>query len=306
MLIKKIWYKITNKKKYFQYKSNKVTENKIKWFKNGFENKIYKIQKNTEDKKELSFQHSGHLGDVIHSLAFIKELSKTHRCNLYIKSDVIMNFQFHANLNAHPAGNFFLNKKMISNLLPLLKSQSYINDVDMLSNQKIDIDLDLFREVAVNMNLDSVEWYFHLTGLHPDLSLPYLFAEPHKEIKNKVVILRTLRRINHFINYNFLKKYENLIFIGLQEEFEPLKKEIPNLEFYNCKNFLEMTQIIKSSKFFLGNDSFGYSIAEALKIPRLLECSDQYSTMHPNGKNAYKFCFQNYFEKWFDHLYSGN
>jgi hypothetical protein len=47
---------------------------------------------------------------------------------------------------------------------------------------------------------------------------------------------------------------------------------VPNLEFYDCNDFLEMAQIIKSSKFFLGNLSLGNSIAEGLKVPRLVEC----------------------------------
>ena len=33
-------------------------------------------------------------------------------------------------------------------------------------------------------------------------------------------------------------------------EFNELKKEIGNLEFHECKDFLEMAQIIKSSRFF--------------------------------------------------------
>ena len=50
-------------------------------------------------------------------------------------------------------------------------------------------------------------------------------------IKNKVTIMRNVRRKNYFTNYKFLKKYENLLFIGLNDEYEDLKKEVPNLEF---------------------------------------------------------------------------
>ena len=31
--------------------------------------------------------HAGHLGDVLNSLPVIKELSKTHNCNLYIQAN---------------------------------------------------------------------------------------------------------------------------------------------------------------------------------------------------------------------------
>ena len=89
---------------------------------------------------------------------------------------------------------------------------------------------------------------------------------------------------------------KNLLCIGLEDEFKNLKKEIDNLEFHDCKDFLEMAEIIKASKFYVGNMSFQYIIAEGLKIPRLLECSDQYSTMHPNGNNNYEFSPVSYLE----------
>ena len=139
---------------------------------------------------------------------------------------------------------------MINNFLPLLQSQNFISDVKMYNNEKIDIDLNLFREIYTKMNMASTRWYFHITGVHTDLSMPYLFVEPHKELKKKVVIIRSKRRNSRLIDYSFLKNYKNLLFIGLEDEFELLKKQIPNLEFYNCKNFLEMAQIIKASKFF--------------------------------------------------------
>ena len=65
-----------------------------------------------------------------------------------------------------------------------------------------------------------------------------------------------------------------------------------------------MAQTIKSSKFFLGNLSFGYTLAEGLKVPRLLESVPEFPLVYPNGINAYDFYFQNHFEKLFDKLYN--
>ena len=137
-----------------------------------------------------------------------------------------------------------------------------------------------------------MRWYSLLTGINVDLTIPYLFVEEKEKFKNKVVIIRSSRRKNLFINYKFLENYEDLIFIGLEKEFLDLKKEVSNLKFYNCESFLEMAQIIKSSRFFLGNPSLGYAIAEALKVPRLLENSPEYNVMDPNGAKAFDFYFQ--------------
>ena len=59
-------------------------------------------------------------------------------------------------------------------------------------------------------------------------------------------------------------------------DIEDLKKEITNLEFHDCKDFLEMAEIVNSAKLFVGNLNFVYSLSEALKIPRLLEASTDF------------------------------
>ena len=305
MYIKKLFYKLTNKDKHFHYKMNlkkaaNIKQN-IRLFKKEFKQKIINIQKSIENKKELSFLHYGHLGDVVNSLPVIKELSKTHKCNFYIqaKKPLEPNARHYKRFGDY----VFLTDANVDMLSPLFMNQPYIHKVDKYTNQEIDIDLNLIREMPIDFNIDSVRWYSQLTGIHADLSVPYIFAEPHDVIKNKVTIMRNVRRKNYFINYKFLKKYENLLFIGLNDEYEDLKKEVPNLEFYDCKDFLEMAQIIKSSKLFLGNLSFGYTIAEGLKIPRLLESVPEFPLVYPNGKNAYDFYFQEHFEKLFSYLY---
>ena len=82
-----------------------------------------------------------------------------------------------------------------------------------------------------------------------------------------------------------------------EDHIEDLKKDIKNLEFYDCKNFLEMAEIIKSSKIFIGNLSFGYTLAEGLKVNRLLESSPDFPLVYPNGGNGYDFYYQKHFEK---------
>ena len=63
-----------------------------------------------------------------------------------------------------------------------------------------------------------------------------------------------------------------------------------------------MAEIIKASKFFVGNMSFQYIIAEGLKVPRLLEASPDFPIVFPTGPNAYDSYHQNHFEKFFNIL----
>lgn len=296
--LKKVWLKLTNQKEYLNYKILKKKEKDIKIFKNDFENQLSEIQKNINKKSELSFLHSGHSGDIINSLPVIKELSKNHKCNLYINVNKPMNLAY----NKHPAKNVLIDDRIYNIIFPLIKSQKYINSIEKYQNQNIDINLDIIRELPTSLNFDNSRWFFHVAGVQCDLTEPYLEVDDNKFLKNKIVIHRTFRYRNYFINYNFLNNYKDVLFIGMENEYNDLKKEIKNLEFHNCKDFQEMASIIKSGKVFIGNQSVGFDIAEALKVPRLLEGCPYFPVIKPHGKKGYDFFYQIHFEKWFKEL----
>ena len=300
MELLKYWYKYSNKDKYREIKEKNRLEKSKAFYSVFFENQLIEISNSIKSEKILNFKHSGHIGDIIYSLPIIKELSKTHICNLYIDLDVpIARHAF-----KHTAGSVYINKKIYKKLVPLLNKINYISDSGVFENQKIHINLDLFRDLPFDLNFISFRWYFHLTGIQTNLSESFLDVEPHKTIKNKVVIVRSFRARNSFVNYKFLSKYDGLLFIGLKEEYDDLKKEVPNLEFYDVKDFYEMAQIIKSSKFYLGNQSFAYALAEGIKVPRLLEAYSDFPVVHPIGELAYDFYFQIHFEQLFEQLYN--
>ena len=145
---------------------------------------------------------------------------------------------------------------------------------------------------------------YHLTGVQTDMSVPFLESDNHSSIQNNIIIVRSPRYRNDFINYNFLNKIkEKIICIGLRQEFEDLKQYIQHLEFYDCKDFLELSRIIKSCRLFIGNECFAYSVAEGLKVPRLLEASPDFPVVYPIGNKGYDFYHQIHFEKLFERLY---
>ena len=297
--ILKYYYKLFNFKKYKALKQQKAIQVSLKVFNDKYKLYIDKIQNKIIEKKEINFLHSGHLGDLIYALPVIKELAKDHVCHFYIQANKNMPVEYHK----HPAGNVYIDDRMLNLFLPLMKEQKFIHKVEKYNNQEIDINFDIFREIFPNIHFNSPRWYFHITGVQVDLADPYLDVKPHEKIKNKIVIHRTFRHRNQFINYKFLEKYKNLIFIGLKDEYEDLKQDIKNLEFYDCKDYLEMAQIIKACKFFIGNQSIAYPIAEALKVPRILEAEPLFPVVQPIGKNSFDFYYQPHFEKWFKHLY---
>ena len=257
--------------------------------------KIKKFQDSIKDNDSISFLHYGHLGDIINSLPVIKELSKTKKCFLYIQKN--KKIPKHVVSKNHPFGDVYLSEKAINKMLPLLQSQKFIEKVEIYNNQEVNIDLNFFRELPINFNIDSVRWYSHLTGKFPDLSNNYIEVPNHEKFKNYIVIMRSLRRQNKFIDYSFLSSYKNLVFVGLKNEFENLKTKINNLEHYDSKDFLELASIIKNARIFIGNLSFGYALAEAIKVPRLLESAPNFPLVYPNGYDGYDFYFQVHFEE---------
>lgn len=281
--------KFLNKHKYAENKFAKKLKKQKQKYIEIIKPELSKMQRQLK-KKEVSFLHSGHLGDLINSLPLIKQISKKSKCNLYIEVGKQTD-------NFKVTKEFYLSKGGVEKILPLLKKQNYINHLAIYQKQKININLNFFRTLDINFNIDSVRWYSHLVGIHPPLELPYIKVDKHKKFRNKIVIVRSLRRQNNLISYKFLNKYKNILFIGLKTEYLSLKKDIKNLSFYDCKNFLEMAEIIKGCKLFIGNLSFGYALAEAIKVPRLLESNPEFSLVYPNGKKAYDFYFQEHFEK---------
>ena len=297
MNIKKKIMKIFNKEKYAEFKGKEIQKKNEDLYNNSIKLKLKKISNAIENKNELSFLHSGNLGDIINSLPLIKELSKNKKCTLFIEKNKLL--PLHVQNAKHPFGKYFLTENSVKKIMPLLLKQNYIEKVQIFNNQDIDINLNLFREMAINFNIDSIRWYFHITGIHADLEKPYLINIGEHTVKDKIVIIRSKRRKNYLINYNFIKNYNNVLFLGLIEEYQDLKEEIPNLEFYDCRDFLEMAEIINSSKIFIGNLSFGFTLAEGLKKPRLLESGPDFPLVYPNGKDAYDFYFQEHFENNF-------
>ena len=292
----KLWYKFFNKEKYIDLKNEKRTSDRFKYYNSRIYAQILEIQKKIENNKELSFLHSGRLGDLIYSLATIKELSKSHKCKLYVQIEKPILGPYDSSRKV------FINKRCGDLILPLLRNQDFLDAVNIYKDEKIDINLDLFRDIPISLSFYSSRWFSHICGININVENTFLSVKPHELIKNRIIVGRSSRYRNAYINYKFLKNTKNLLCIGLEEEFQDSKKDINDLEFHECKDFLEMAEIIKASKFFIGNMSLQYIISEALKVPRLLEASPDFPAAFPVGPNAFDAYHQNHFEKFFTNL----
>lgn len=244
----------------------------------------------------LSFSHSGNSGDIIYALSTLKAIS------VLIEKPVNLYLTINQPRKAHPTyihplGMVMMNQNMAQMLIPLIKEQLYINDCNIFQHQEIDINLDNIRNVGFNLDKGNItKWYNYLTGVHADTINPWLNIGNTESLNNRIIIARSERYRNLFIDYSFLKKYPNLLFVGLNNEFEDMKKSIPNLEWQPVDNFLQLTEIIAGCKLFIGNQSFPFAIAEGLKVPRILEKDYEEPNVIPEGDAGFDYYFQEHFE----------
>ena len=245
-------------------------------------------------KETINFKHSGHLGDIIYAIPTMYALSGGSKINLFLDINKELPVD-----GKHPLGIVGLNQNSVSSLKSLLLLQPKFNSVEVYNpdSQTIDYDLDLFRQFPLDYHKGNIaRWYFNIFATSYDLGKPWLSVIPDKSVKGKIVIARSIRYNAPEINYSFLQNYNNLIFVGLPEEYELMKKAIPKLEYKKTNDFLSLASVIAGADFFIGNQSFPFALAEALKVPRILESYYLCPNVIPEGENAYEFSFQPQFE----------
>ncbi len=240
----------------------------------------------------LKFKHSGNAGDIIYSLNAIKQVCEANdtQAVLFLHLDQPLK----GFLPNHPLGNVMLNEYMYKNLKPLLLSCEFIADVMVYSGQKIDYDLDKFREIGLNLGAGDIrKWYYYA---FPEMTFD--INEPIFNVGSKkgdyILINRTNRYQNGGIDYSILNDYSNVkLFAGTKDEYEVIKRTIPTLEYLKVKDFLELAVYISDSKVFIGNQSMCFAIAEQLQTERILEMYFGCPNVIPVGGEFYDIFNQN-------------
>jgi len=243
----------------------------------------------------VHFKHFGLIGDIIYAVPAMKALAGEKKIHLHLQ---INQKSLYKKSMKHANQGKILTEKSVEMIAPLLLSQPEFAVVDVLTDQPVDYDLDEFRNFPFDYNTNHIcRWYFHMYGITADLGKPWLQVTPEASFNQEIVIARSFRYRAPGIRYDFLKDYPNVTFVGLKEEFEDMKTVIPGLKYRGVKDFLELAGIIAGCKFFIGNQSFPFAVAEGLKVPRALELCFECPNVIPEGPDAYDFLYQPQFEK---------
>ncbi|MCW3087902.1 MAG: hypothetical protein JWQ78_1288 [Sediminibacterium sp.] len=248
------------------------------------------------DSEEVNFRHSGHAGDMLHAIPAMYALAKGKKINLYLYlNQPARNF---TRQMKHPNGNVMFTQKSVELFAPLLLSQPQFNRCEAYTDQNIHYDLSEFREFPFDYRMGSItRWYFLAFAVNWDLGQPWIRTNPDTSFNNAVIVARTSRYRTPGIDYRFLQKYPRVVFVGLPEEFENMREQIPHMEYKPVKDFLELAQVIAGGKLFIGNQSLPSGLAEAMKVKRVVELSYLTPTTVVEGPDGYDACFQPQFER---------
>ena len=226
-----------------------------------------------ENRRPMTFKHSGARGDIIYSLPTIKQLGGG---KLYVN---------------RKSNNFFghqVDDKEMQGISELLQTQSYISEVDDWSGQEVDVDLDEFRELDLEFILLSA---VHLVrfGASFDLSKPWIETDKiAANSKADIIVSRTSRYHSPFDWGELAPWLSAAAFVGTAEEHSRFMKETGfEIRHEVTNTWMELAQVIRGSKVFVGNQSFAYSVAEAMKHPRVLEVCSMCPNCDPQSNNGH-------------------
>lgn len=254
--------------------------------------------------KTVSFKTSCYSGDLIYVLPGIRQACKRleAKAEIYLWLDRPWKAPYDG--AQHPYATP-MNATVLQMMKPLLEAQDYIAGVHPWKGEQITVDLDHMRENAItSMPYGSItRWPFHVwPDMACDVSEPWINIGAGKYglgwnaplSAGKILINRTSRYRNDGIHYWFLKEYQDqVMFAGLSDEHQAFCREweldIPLLE---VNNFLDLAWVIGGCKFFIGNQSMCFAIAEAMKTPRILEICPYAPNVMPCGPNGYDFLHQ--------------
>lgn len=240
--------------------------------------------------KDKTFRHSGKLGDIIYSLPAVKALGGgifyvDHRTE-YIETP--------------PLG-----EQTALMVIRLLETQKYVKRASLYEGETIDYDLDRFRNWAIPLHVfniiksEAVEvagklfgapvkdgWQMMMPAVEVDLaqlhwesvglpgrvnlSTPWMTGIGKKSIA-EIVVSKTTSRPGK-LDWLTLRDYAaRSVFVGFEDEWRAFCDDYFEIPHYRAMDLLDLAQVIAGAKLFVGNQSFGLALADAMLIPRVVQ-----------------------------------
>jgi len=260
---------------------------------------------NNQKITHLTFMQPRNLGDLIYSLWGIKNVCEKLNCKAVIYQ-WLNKEAFYYEGAKHPtkgdSGNeVTMNRKMFDMVRPLMLALPYVDDFLEYQGETVHFNLDRISHMQINIPFGEIRnWIgYCFPELQADLGdkvieIPFSWLyNPKYDLSEAIIVNRTTRYRNPHIHYGVLNKYamqgHKIYFAGTLDEFSEFSGFVHSAEYLKVDDFLELAFYINQCKLFIGNQSFCFALAEAMKVPRVLEVCSFAPNVIPIGKEAYQY-----------------
>lgn len=231
-------------------------------------------------KKIKSFYNCIDMGDIVYSLLFCKILNVD---TMYIDANCNVKF----------------NWESAKFILPLLKSQTYMNKVELFSGQEYDCNYGLHPEnvpVVVDTNLT----HFHASKFgiqYKDNVLHntnWITSGKYDNLSHKKILINRTSRYHGDKSFYFKMLFsfplDNFIFAGLENEYKNFKKEFGvDIDYIPTNDILSLASLVNSVPIFLGNESLICALATGLGKSCYIEYGRNAANYLFNRQNIFYF-----------------
>jgi hypothetical protein len=234
----------------------------------------------------VSFKHSGQLGDIIYSLFTVKALcGDSKKAVFYINLYETIKMHWYDSVKIV----YGVDKESYNFIAPLIASQPYIEKVLVYKGERVnyDFDVSLFNyRSGLKIQPNIINYYDNIDYSKVDkwLTLPKIDGFPRFNVLN-----RTRRYRNDILNYAEVAK--KFCFVGLRAEVD---FDIPRIP---VQNALQLADVLNHCHCFVGNQSLAYAIAwglgvekRALEIGQVANVKDSGGLKIHDNEDLFSFC----------------
>lgn len=205
-------------------------------------------------RRERTFKHSGDLGDLIYSMATVRHLGGGR---IYLDDSGTLGRKYDGSVSG-------LTPHLVRMLTPLLESQPYVASVSTWRGERVDFDLDSFRDGRDYNRHNLCHMVMDTFGVPRDAAnTPWLSVTPRRVAE--AVFSRSPRYRNPAVDYHRLRtEFPNAVFVGLPDEHSDFVSSYGEIAYHPVNDFLEMAEIICGADVLVGNQSMAMALAVAL------------------------------------------
>jgi hypothetical protein len=245
----------------------------------------------TSSDTPVHFRSSGPLGDIIYAIPLTLAIANGRPIHIKFNLNA-----FVSGFYSHPLKGIGINSATYEQLKPLLDAQNITSSpLTKYKSAHPVLDLDCFRTTKKKChNYALVRCYGAVYPQTYDTSQPWIKVKPSPVTQGAIVVTRSFRYNNPKLCCRFLEKYPQVYFLGLEEEYRQMK--FRHVQYLPVENFLQAAEYIAGARLFIGNQTFLFSLAEAMKCPRILEICRWMPDIIPEGGYWYGALFQNQLE----------